>query len=138
LTDWTVTLYKLFLGDQATTPPYFYQRGYTIHSIEAAIFPNGGSWNFGLNGWVTTNNATAFSGYIFDKGDVILDQHEQYFTVINVHKWPVGSTLKFIVYELERMDIFPFLSGYFGFEDETHGTIGYMFEESFERGTFAL
>ena len=136
-TDWTVTLYKLFLGDQETTTGHF-KPGYTIHTIEAFIAPEGGSWSFGSPGYIATNNAVAFSGYIFDEGDVLLNQLGQYFMVKAFKKWAVGATLKFVVYELEEWKNFPFLAGFFGFEDLDHGFIGGMFEEGFERGYWAL
>ena len=136
-TDWTVTLYKLFLGDQETTTGHF-KPGYTIHTIEAAIQPNGGSWNFGVSGYIATNNAVSFSGYIFDEGDVLLNQLGQYFMVKLVKKWAVGATLKFVVYELEEWKNFPFLATFFGFEDWEHGTVGGMFEPGFESGYWAL
>ena len=33
---------------------------------------------------------------------------------------------------------FPFIAGFFGFEDNDHGTFGGMFEDGFERGQWAL
>jgi len=137
LTDWTVTLYKLFLGDQDATTGH-YQRGYTIHTIEAALFPEGGTWNFGTSGYISTSNAIAFSGYIFDEGDVLLNQISQHFMVKHLKKWPIGESLKFVVYELEEINDFPFLAGFFGFEDIEHGTFGSGFEDGFERGYWAL
>jgi hypothetical protein len=138
LTDYTVTMYKLFLGDQQTEPPFHYQRGYTIHSAYGLLFPDGGSWSFGNAGWISTNEATFFSGYILSAGDVILDAFGRYFAVKRKHEWAQGSKLRYIAYFCEQLATFPFLSGFFGFVDEEHTTSDTWFGDGFFHGYFAL
>lgn len=135
----TVTLYKLFLGDQSTSPPYHYQRGYTIHSITVAVFPNGGTFNFGALGYNTVYGCVGFTQYDVNEGDVIYySDAEAYYQIKGLKRWPEVGTFQLYELDLEKLNVFPFLSGFFGFEDEEHGTLGYGFEEGFERGTWAL
>jgi len=135
--SWVVTLYRLFLGDQDSVTGHF-RPGFTIHAVKAAIFPEGGSWSFPMIGWHTVNNAVAFTEYDLDEGDVLLNALGQYYTIKSKKKWAVGDQLKYVEHSVEEMKNFPFLAGFFGFEDLTHGTIGCGFEDGFERGSWAL
>ena len=137
--DWTVTLYKLFLGDQQTEPPYQFQMGYTIHTIEIAIFPKGSPFfNFGL-GLHGTYNASGYTEYLVEDGDVALDQLGHYYEVKSKpERWGLGNRLDFIACALEELPNFSFLSGFFGYEDMEHGTIGYGYEDGYERGQWVL
>lgn len=143
----TVTLYKLFLGDQQTSPPYHYQRGYSIHSIKVYLFPNGGTFSLGSLGYHSTSNAVAFTKFDVRRGDVIA--FGGYYMIKDIKYWTIGEDYQFSSLDLEALgephtdfggggDGFPFLTGFFGFEDLEHGTIGYGFEEGFERGKWAL
>jgi hypothetical protein len=136
LTSYVVTLYKLFLGDQDTTTGH-YQVGYTIHTVEMAIFPRGTAINLG-NGYYTRYSQTGFTEYSVDEGDVVLDSFGKYYQVLSLKPWTSGDELAFYECELEERANFAFISGFFGFEDLEHGTIGYGFEDGFERGYFAL
>ena len=137
--DWTVTLYKLFLGEQQTEPPYQFQMGYSIHAIEIAIFPEGSPFfNFSL-GTHGTYNASGYTEYLVTAGDVVLDQLGHYYEVKPKPKrWGLGNRLDFLACAMEEMPNFPFLSGFFGYEDVDHGTIGYGYEDGYERGQWAL
>ena len=137
--DYTMTLYKLFLGDQDSTTGHP-DRGYTIHSITCYVYPQGGSFNFGVMGYHSTYGAVGFTEYEVDIGDVILDSFGRYYQIRSEPKeWVNGDVFCFYELDLERLTDFPFLSGFFGFEDEDHGTLGYGFEDGgFERGHWAL
>ncbi len=135
--SYTVTLYKLFLGDQDSVTGFFRQ-GYTIHSIEVAIFPSGGTFNFGSMGYHHVYGAVGFTEYDVVEGDVIFDTFDRYYMIKARKPWTSGDLFRFYELELEELSVFPFLSGFFGFEDVEHGEIGYEFEEGFERGTWAL
>ena len=136
--DWTVTLYKLFLGDQDSVTGH-YNRGYTIHTIEMAIFPQGSPhymFNLGMHAGY---NATGYTEYLVEEGDVVLDQLGHYYQVkLSPQRWGYGDQLKYLAVGLEEKPVFPFLSGFFGFEDLEHGLIGFEFEDGFERGYWAL
>jgi hypothetical protein len=135
--SFTATFYALFLGDQDSVTGH-YQRGYTIHGITVYIFPSGGAWSFGDFGYYSTNNSVAFTQYSVDEGDVILDGFNNYYLIKQIKDWTIGDQLQFKELNLEKLAVFPFLSGFFGFEDEDHGTVGGMFEDGFERGAWAL
>ena len=137
MTSYTVTLYKLFLGDQDTTTGH-YDMGYTIHSISCALFPSGGAFNFGSLGFHTVNGSVGFTEYDVDEGDVILDGFGKYFEVKSLKPWTSGNTFSFYELDLVEKPDFPFIAGFFGFEDATHGTYGGQFEDGFERGYWAL
>ena len=135
----TQTLYKLFLGDQKTSAPYHFQVGYTIHSVRCYIFPTGGSFSFGSLGYHTTNSGVAFTEYNVNEGDIILTALEDYYEILQIDKWPNSDgSLAFYALKIEEMVNFPFISGFFGFEDEEHGTIGSGFESGFQKGQWAL
>ena len=137
--DWTVTLYHLFIGDQQTEPPYQFQMGYTIHTIEMAIFPEGGPFfNFGL-GLHGTYNATGYTEYLVEDGDVALDQLGHYYEIKPKPKrFGLGNRLDYLSCALEERSNFPFLRGFFGFEDTEHANLGSGFEPEFEHGQWAL
>ena len=136
--DWTVTLYKLFIGDQDSVTGHF-RPGFTIHAIEMAIFPEGSPFFNSSLGRYGSYNATGYTEYLVSEGDVVLDLLGYHYEIKTVPKrWGLGGTLKYLATGLEEMSNFPFLSGFFGFEDEDHGLIGYGFEDGFERGYWAL
>lgn len=135
--SYTVTLYKLFLGDQDSVTGHFRQ-GYTIHSIEVAVFPSGGTFNFGSMGYHHVYGAVGFTEYDIDEGDVIFDSFSRHYMIKARKPWTTGDQFQFYELELEELSVFPFLSGFFGFEDVEHGEIGFEFEDGFERGTWAL
>jgi hypothetical protein len=136
MVSYTVTLYKLFLGDQQDPTGHF-QLGFTIHTITSRIFPKGTSINLG-NGYYTRYSLTAFTKYVVDEGDVIMDTFGKYYDVLSVKTWSNGDVAVYNELEVEERPNFPFLAGFFGFEDMDHGTPGGMFEDGFERGYFAL
>ena len=137
MTGWVCTLYKLFLGDQDSVTGH-YQKGFTIHSVEVPIFPAGSTVILGDLGYHHVSTETGFTEYDILEGDVILDNLDRYFECVAYKDWVSSDGLEFRELQLERLHVFPFLSGFFGFEDEDHGTIGYGFEEGFERGYWAL
>ena len=112
--------------------------GYSIHSIEAAIFPEGGSFNFGALGYHTVYNSVAFTEYDIDEGVVLLNALGQYYLLKSKKKWSLGDQLQFVEHSVEELDNFPFLSGFFGYEDEEHETLGFGYEDGYERGYWAL
>jgi hypothetical protein len=136
LTSYVVTLYKLFLGDQQDPTGHF-QLGYTIHTIEMAIFPRGTAISIGT-GYYTRYSQTGFTEYNVDEGDVVLDSFGKYYQVLSLKPWTSGDELAFYECELEERPVFPFIAGFFGFEDLEHGTIGYGYADGYERGYFAL
>jgi hypothetical protein len=136
MTDYTVTLYKLFLGDQDAVTGH-YQVGYTIHSAEVAIFPRSEAPYFTGIGKYTHYSFIGFTEYNLEEGDVILAQDGRYYEVRSVPPW-TPNNLSFFALGLELLEVFPFIAGFFGFEDLEHGTIGFGFEDGFERGWFAL
>jgi hypothetical protein len=82
--------------------------------------------------------SVGFTLYSVDDGDVILDSFGRYY-LIKAHKpWVNGERFEFYVLNLEELAVFPFLSGFFGFEDLEHGYVGGGFEDGFERGHWAL
>ena len=137
MTEDTYTLYKLFLGDQDSTNG-FYQVGYTIHSIEASIYSNGGVFSFLSLGRNFTYTPMGFTEYDVTEGDVIFDGDETYYTIKACHPWPNKKNFEFFALELEQLKEFAFIAGFFGFEDLEHGEIGCEFEKGFERGYWAL
>ena len=139
----TQTLYKLFLGDQQTSAPYHFKEGYTIHSAGIYVYPTGGSFSFGSLGYHTTNSGVSFTKYNTQEGDVIYTNLEKHFLIKAIKAWPNSDgSLAFYEVGIEEMPNFPFIAGFFGFEDWDHGTtatIGAgMFEDGFERGYWAL
>jgi len=141
--DYTVTLYKLFLGDQSTTPPYHFQIGYTIHSIVAPVFPRGTFVNTGNLVYYTQYDFTGFTEYDVNEGDVTLDKFNRYYEIKSMKPWTNGDQFAFYELEVEEKPVFPFLAGFFGFEDAEHfvptpeHSTG-AFEDGFERGYWAL
>lgn len=135
--SYSVTLKKLFLGDQDTTTGW-YQRGFTIHSITGTKYPAGTSFDFGASGRHTTYTETLITQYEVNEGDVIEDAFEKNYDVTAVKEWAIGDQLQFYEVSMIENPLFPFLTGFFGFEDTEHETIGYGFEDGFERGTWAL
>ena len=145
MTNWEVTLYKLFLGEQGTTTGH-YEMAYTTHSISMAVFPAGASFNFGTLGYHTVYTSTGFTQYNVQEGDVVLDSFNKYYKIVSYKDWTIGSEVQFRECQLERMrhlergggslEPYPLIdvSEFFGFEDESHGTVGGMFEDGFERG----
>jgi len=133
-----VTLYRLFLGDQDSTTGH-YRKGFTIDTITEVHFPRGTAISVGALGYYTRYEWTGFTdNEALDLGDVVLDSFGRYFEVQSKRPWHIADQQ--IVYELEmeQLAVFPFLAGFFGFEDEEHGLIGYGFEDGFERGYWAL
>lgn len=133
--DYSVTLYKLFVGDQQSPHGHF-QPGYTIHAIIEAHFPMG-TMIHDIQRY-TQYNQTGFTEADVDEGDVILDSFGKYYVIKARTMWPNGDQFGYYELELEELAVFPHLSGFFGFEDMDHGTIGGMFEAGFERGEWAL
>ena len=127
----------MFLGDQDTTTGH-YKVGYTIHTIEMPIFPAGSTFSNTVMGFHTINTETGFTLYDVTVDDVVLDQFGKYHKIIGSKDWATGDTLHCRECGLEGMKDFPFAAGFFGFEDVGHGTIGYEFEDGFERGYWAL
>ena len=113
--------------------------GYSIHTIEIAIFPEGSpffNFSLGLHG---TYNASGYTEYLLLAGDVVLDQFGHYYTVKTKPKrWGLGNRLDFLACALEEVNNFPFLSGFFGFVDEEHTTSDTWFGDGFMHGHFAL
>lgn len=137
MSEYTFTLehYKLFLGDQDSVTGH-YKKGFTIHTIEMAVFPTGTTLNLGGMGYYHTRYAhTGFTEYDVDEGDVEYDATSgRYVQILSRKPWPSVGQISFYECELEELEVFPFLSGFFGFEDTEHGTVGYGFEDGFERG----
>jgi hypothetical protein len=89
-------------------------------------------------GYYTQYDWTGFTEYDVDDGDAILDKFGRYFEIKSLKPWTNGDQFAFYELELEELNVFPFISGFFGFEDLDHGTLGGMFEDGFERGQWAL
>jgi len=133
----TVTLYRLFLGDQDSTTGH-YRKGFTIHSVSVIVFPAGETVILGNLGYHTVYTETGFTEYDLLEGDVILDGLGRYYEVKAYKDWCSQGEVSFRECQLERLVNFPFLAGFFGFEDEEYGLIGFGFEDGFERGYWAL
>ena len=133
----TLTYYSLFLGEQDSVTGH-YQRGFTIHSIVAYIYPRNTAINLdGLR--YTRYGYTMFTEYEVTEGSVAYDaEMGRYFEILSKKPWPATGDLEFYECEVEEMTNFPFIAGFFGFEDEAHGLTGYGFEDGFERGYWAI
>ncbi len=131
--SWSVTLYKLVLGDPDTETGHF-GRGYTEHAITMAIFPKGTPFSFGSLGWYTKYDFTGYTAYSVADGDVVKDSFGRIFTIKSNKDWTVGDQFAFRECELESTPYFSLPTGatyFFGFEviDDDH-----KFEDGFERG----
>ena len=135
--NYTVTLYKLFLGDQKDPSGHF-QQGFTIHSITERHFTAGTYISVGGMARYTQYDWTGFTAYNVEEGDVILDSFGRHLAIKAVKPWTNGDIFEYNELQLEELAVFPHLSGFFGFEDLDHGTVGGMFEPGFERGEWAL
>ena len=128
----------MFLGDQDTDPPYHYKIGYTVHTIEMPIFPAGTTFSNTVMGFHRIKTKTGFTNSNVTEDDVVLDQFGTHHKIVVTEDWATGATHHCRACSLEEMKDFPFTAGFFGFEDVGHGTIGYEFEDGFERGYWAL
>lgn len=136
-TNYTVTLYGLFLGEQDSVTGH-YRRGFTEHTITCAIFPEGGIFNFGQLGMHNVNDAVGFTEYTVDEGDVIRDSFDRYYQIKTLKKWTQGNRFQFYELGIEELAAPLYLGGFFGFEDDEHIIIGCEFEDGFERGRWEL
>jgi hypothetical protein len=135
--SYIVTFYELFLGDQDSVTGH-YRMGYTITSGAVVIFSNNGTFSYGVLGKHVTSNFIGFTKYSVEQGDVIYDSFGRHYEIKRVDPMCNGDQFKYNLLSLEELTNFPFLSGFFGFEDTEHGTIGCGFEEGFEHGTWAI
>ena len=134
--DYNVTFYKLFLGDQ--NEQGHFRPGFTIHSITERHFTAGTFISIGGIAKYTRYDWTGFTKYHVDDGDAILDSFGRHFMIKAVKPWTNGDVFEYNELMLEQLATFPFLSGFFGYEDTEHGTIGYGYVDGYERGFWAL
>ncbi len=135
--SFNVTLYTLFLGEQDSVTGQ-YQRGFVICTIKVAIIPKGNSRMLMAVGKYSRLDAVGFTNYEVSEGDIILDAQGDYWTIEGKKPFSWGSIFYYYDLDLSKLTVFPFISGFFGFEDMEHsGGIG-EFEDGFERGYWAL
>jgi hypothetical protein len=130
-----VTVYRLFLGNQDSITGK-YRQGYTITSAEVAIFPRSAQRILSGAGFYCRRDAIGFTEYNVDEGDVLLDDHGYYYKVMGIEPYTWFDQFVCYVLDLARLQDFPFIAGFFGFEVITAGVS--EFEEGFERGYWAL
>jgi len=134
-----VTYYNLFLGDQDGTTGH-YQKGYTVEAVTAAIIPKTAAAILAGFGLVCRMDAMALTNYAVKNGGVLKDAFGDYWEIVgDPMPFTWGSYFGYYQCQLKRKLDFPFIAGFFGFEDEAHsGYAGSEFEDGFERGYWAL
>lgn len=133
-----VTYYNLFLGDQDGTTG-FYQKGYVTEAVTMAIIPRGNTAILSGLGLYSSHDAVGLTNYAVKIGGVVKDAFGDYFEIqgLSPHKW--GNVFGYYACDLKKLQDFPFIAGFFGFEDDAHsGYAGAEFEDGFERGYWAL
>lgn len=136
--SFTVTYYNLFLGDQDSVTGW-YQRGFVTESITMAIIPKGSIQILSGLGLYSRHDAVGLTNYDVKSGCIVKDAFDTYYLIIETipHKW--GNQFVYYACDLEELTDFPFISGFFGFEDDEHsGFAGTEFEDGFERGNWTL
>jgi hypothetical protein len=144
LVNYTVIIYKLFLGDPDATTGHP-RRGYTVHSGLMRIFPRNTATTLG-GGYYTRYNQTGFANLNLDEGDVVEDSFGRRYYILSLKPWTNGDRFEFYEFELEDVtDTWskPLIpdepiasSSFFGFENLAEGNPTGMFEDGFERGYF--
>jgi hypothetical protein len=132
-----VTYYNLFLGDQDSVTGWF-RKGFTIESVEMAIVPNGTIQMLTGMGYYGRHNAEGLTNYDVKKGSIVKDGYGVHYLIVGIQPFKWLNKFVYNACDLEELADFPFIAGFFGFEDTEHGTIGYEFEDGFERGYWAL
>jgi hypothetical protein len=132
-----ITLYSLFLGDQDSVSGW-YRRGYVIKYARVAVVPTGTVNALTGMGFYGRHDAEGITEYEVKTGDVIKDSFGTHYLVVNRKPYKAGDKFVYYALDLEEMHDFPFIAGFFGFEDTEHGLAGFGFEDGFERGYWAL
>jgi len=137
MASFVVTYYNLFLGDQDAVTGW-YQRGFTSEAIRMAIIPKGNVQVLSGLGLYSRHDAVGLTNYDVETGSIVKDAFDTYYLIVGLqpHKW--GNEFVYFAVDLEELTDFPFISGFFGFEDTATGTVGYEFEDGFERGNWTL
>ncbi len=136
--DFSVTYYNLFLGDQDGTTGW-HQRGFVTEQITMTIFPKGSSRVLSGLGIYSRHDAVGLTNYAVKRGSIVKDAHGSYYEIVGLsaHTW--GNVFGYYSCDLQQLTDFPFVAGFFGFEDEAHtGYAGNEFEDGFERGYWTL
>jgi hypothetical protein len=137
MASFQVTLYSLFLGDPDSVTGW-YRKGFTIAYARVAIVPKGNVKALSGLGVYSRHDAVGFTDYEVDVGDVVQDAFDDYYMVVGREPFKWGDRFVYYALDLEQLHDFPFSAGFFGFEDTEHGSIGYEFEDGFQRGYWAL
>jgi hypothetical protein len=130
-----VSLYHLFLSSDRNSTTGWYNRGYSVCTLDMAIFPRGTS--ISLAPYYTRYSLTGFTEYNVDEGDVVFDTLGKYYQVLSVKPWCWGDKLSYFECELEEIPYFALPTSealFYGYEDVDHGTIGSGYGDEFERG----
>ena len=131
-----VTLHSLVLGDQLTTPPYWFREGYTQSAIKMVIDAKGSNSILTGAGVYCKLDAIGYTRYQIYEGDVVEDAKGNYWMIMGIKECTRGATLDHFEVDLKQLLTFvpPAIGTAFGFESITPGVE--EFETGFERGTF--
>jgi hypothetical protein len=132
-----VTLYSLFLGNQDSVTGW-YRKGYVIKYAKVAIIPKGNVKMLSGLGSYSRHDAVGLTEYEIRVGDTVKDAFGTHYEVVGREPFKWGDKFAYYALDLEEVHDFPFVAGFFGFEDTEHGLAGFGFEDGFERGYWAL
>jgi hypothetical protein len=136
--SFTVTYYNLFLGDQDAVTGWF-RKGFTIESVTMAIIPKGNVQVLSGLGLYSRHDAVGLTNYSVKTGSIVKDSFDAYYLIVGLEPWKWGNQFVYYACDLEELADFPFIAGFFGFEDDEHSSHdGCEFEDGFERGYWAL
>jgi hypothetical protein len=136
--SFTVTYYNLFLGGQDGTTGW-YQKGYVTESITMLIVDKSNSRMLSGLGLYSRHDAVGLTNYAVKIGGVVKDTFGEYYQIMGMLKHTWGDQFGYYACDLSKLVDFPFISGFFGFEDDAHsGYAGSEFEDGFERGYWTL
>jgi hypothetical protein len=137
VTSFQLTLYSLFLGNQDADTGW-YRKGYVIKYARVAIIPKGVMHTVTGLGYYSRHDALGLTQYEIKVGDTLKTTLGAHYLVVNREPFTWADKFVYYALDLEEQHDFPFIAGFFGFEDAAHGTVGGMFEDGFERGYWAL
>ena len=136
--SFAVTYYNLFLGDQDAVTGW-YQKGYVIESVTMAVIPKGNVQILSGLGLYSRHDAVGLTNYSVETGGIIKDAFEDHYLIVGMQPFKWGDVFVYYACDLKHLTDFPFISGFFGFEDDEHSAdAGAEFEDGFERGYWAL
>ena len=128
-----VTLHSLVLGDQLTTPPYWFREGYTQSAIKMVIDVKGSSSILTGAGVHCKLDAVGYTRYQIFEGDVVEDAKGNYWMIMGIKERTKGSTLDHFEVDLKKLLTFaPILQGSptttaFGYDPQFYDSQYYMY-----------